>query len=363
MTSAPSPWHPTIPHLQVAWDSSSLGPLMRCPREYQLRIIEGWRPSGGNVHLTFGRLNAGAAEVYKKSRLEGMGKEIATLRAMEWAIVHSWDPTSGPFGGSYEEQWRCTGTTPYKNAKGNKAKCPWSHSGQWFPLPAPEPCSCGSATETVRHWVAEDQYKDRPHLIRLVVGWCDSQPEEGGIELVQFPNGTPAVELSWSLLLPFTAQDGHRHVLCGHFDTIDRLGNEHFISDNKTTKKALAPQYWAQYSPNVQVDTYNLAGAVLYPALDIKGVRIDAAQVLTEGVRFGSRNFYVSEEKNEEYLEELKHYLTRAEEYAVAGHWPMNRTACLICPFKSVCSLDPSRREDHLKAHFVKEHWNPLEER
>lgn len=367
---APSQFSAANPRLQVAWDATSFSLLMKCPRLYEYSIIGGWRGIG-NVDTAFGGYFASAAEVFKKARLGGYTTEVATRHAVRDAIERTWNPDAGPWSGAYEMLWRCAGSTAFRNAKGNRAKCPWSHAGKWFPAPSPGICGhCGSDVVEERRWVSDNSAKDRPALIRLVTWWCDEQPAEGGIELYAFPDGTPAVELPFRIPLPWTAPTsfkggGEPYLLTGYLDSIDRLGEEFFISDNKTTKNALGPPYWAQYSPNVQVDIYDLAGSILFPDLGIRGVRIDAAQALVGGARFGTQVFYRRESQREELLGDLHHWITAAEGYAAEGHWPMNRASCYTCAFKPVCSREPAMREMYLKGSglYERRNWNPLEER
>lgn len=348
------------------WDATSLSALMRCPRYYKYTIIDGYK-APGSIDLEFGRYFASSVEVYKKARLKGLDKEEASTKALKYAVTATWDEEKGPWSGQYEDQWRCTGTEPYKNRKGNRAKCPWSHKGQFFPAPAPSPCGeCGSPTETLRRWVSSDPAKDRPALIRAVVWWCDEQPDriEDGAFPYSFPDGTPAVEFSAPIPSPWTAPTGERYILTGYFDDISIFGGEHLISDNKTTKKALNKMYWKQYSPNVQIDNYDLIGSVLLPDLHLRGVRIDAVQVLVGGARFGAQIFYRNEDQREEYLEDVRYWLGQAEVFAATGHWPMNRASCAICPFaEKVCSKERSKREGYLKQFFEVRHWDPLKAR
>ena len=377
--NAPSPFSLHNPNLQVAWDSTSLRALMFCPTFYKKSIIDGYVQSA--VDLEFGIYFATGAETYKKARLDGKSRDEAQLIALKRVIWDSWirdiypiGPSGGdiaegdgyPWGGTYQEQWRCTGTEPYKNNKGNKAKCPWSHKGKWFPDFAPSTCgTCGSPTETERQYVPGNKYKNRHTLIRLLAWYIEEQPEDLNVGLApyKFPNGQPAVELSGKMPLPFTTKQGEPYIICVHLDSIMVNGDEKFISDNKTTKNALTNMYWKQFAPNVQVDTYDLVGSVLFPQLNIKGVIIEAAQTMVEGARFGSQPFYRNEEQREEFLRELEWWIKQAEQFAEDDYWPMNRTNCKMCIFQSVCSRSPQKREEYLKADFTIRKWNPLIER
>lgn len=372
MSEAPSPFSKHNPKLQIAWDSTSLRSLMTCPRQYQYAIIEGWRQPGEVTDLDFGGFFASSVETYKKARLSGKSKEEATLGATRYVINATYTPEHGPWGGRYEELWQCSGTNPYRNARGNRAKCPHAHKGVWYPAPAPDICGeCGSATCKNRQWIPDDKSKNRHTLIGLVVQYCDEQPESPseGAYPYKFPNGQPAVELSFKMPLPWHTnlaeswKNPETYILCGHLDSIMKFGDEIFISDNKTTRKPLSFSYFSQYSPNIQIDVYDLAGNLMYPGLGIKGVMIEGAQVLQEGSRFGIGIQYRSDALREELLTDLEYWIRQAEKFAIEDHWPMNRASCYLCPFKSICSKEPEVRQRYLEAAFVKRPWNPLQER
>lgn len=378
--TAPSPYSEHNGHLQQAWDSTSLRALMFCPRYYQYSILEGWM--GSSIDLEFGILAHKAFEVWAKARLEGKDKWEATLDAVEWALKNSGDyrlsdtetdPHHGgkimvwtPWGGTYRTQWHCLGTEKYKNPKGNAAKCPYSHKGKWFETSAPTICGeCGSDIEIAERWIPIDPAKDRFGLVRMVAWWADEQPEEfgTGVDPYAFPDGTPAVELSGKVPLPFVNKYGEPYILCVHIDSIATFGQEHFVRDHKTTKHAPDKKYFSGFMPHVQMDTYDLFGNLMYPDLDMKGVMIDAAQLLQSGARFGKGVTYRSDTLRQEYLEDLQFWLNQAEQFAEARHWPMNRANCWLCPFKGVCSKEPVQRGQFLLSDFTQRHWNPLEER
>ncbi len=340
---------------------------MFCPRSYKYGIIDGWR--GSAVDLEFGIYFASATEEYAKSRLRGSSKIEATSEAVKRVVEDTWDYTRNVgWGGLYEEQWHCSGTTKYRNAKGNHAKCPYSHKGKWFSGAGSDTCGiCGSPTVRERRYLPYDKVKNRESLVRLVEWYCEEQPEEfggPGLSPYAFPDGTPAVELSFKLPLPFNTPDGQPYIMAGHMDAIKTFGPiETFVTDNKTTKGFIGALYWKQFAPNIQVDIYDLAGSLLFPDLGIKGVAIEAAQTLVGGAKFATQVFYRTEGQREETLHEIGWWLKQAERFAQDNYWPMNKTNCKMCAFNGICSKDPSQRERFLKADFVKSHWNPAEER
>jgi len=360
-----NPFTTKLPTLQRAWDATSLNALQFCPRYYQQSILQGYRERGNN-DLEFGGYFASAVEVYKKARLQPVSKEQATLRALHYAIEATYDRDTGPWSGVYETAWRCTGTEPYRNAKGNRAKCPWSHKGEWFPEPAPDVCgSCGSPIQTERRWVPCCT-KDRYTLVRLVATYCDNQPETSaeGAFPISFSDATPAVELSFRYPLERHTPDGEPYIACGHIDSIMQFGGENFIDDNKTTTKTLNAKFWATFSPNTQVDLYDLTGSVLWPSLDIQGVLIEGAQITkTMGTQLGVGIMRRTDEQRNEFLRDLDYWLSQAELFAQTDYWPMNRRNCWLCAFKEVCAAPQDQRVALLDEKFDKRKWNPLEER
>jgi hypothetical protein len=101
----------------------------------------------------------------------------------------------------------------------------------------------------------------------------------------------------------------------------------------------------------------------MFPDLNIRGVIVDAIQVLQGGARFVQKPLYRTEKQREEFLEELPIWFKWAEQCAEDDYWPMNRRNCWLCRMKTICALDPSERQRFLDANFEKAHWNPLEER
>lgn len=364
-------WSPSNPNLQLAWDSTSLQSVQFCPRYYQYAHLDGWK--GSSVDLEFGIYAATAWEQYQKLRLAGKTRADAQREVLADLMKATWLGNGKQWGGRYEEQWRCTGLdaegnpVPYRNSKGNRAKCPYSHAGAFFPMPAPYICGeCGAEIETVRNYLPGDSAKNRQTLVRTVAWYIEEQPEElsEGLRPYAFPDGTPAVELSFKLPLPWQSPYGENYILAGHLDYIGVFGPEMFVVDNKTTTKGLTAKFWNGYSPHMQVDTYDLVGSVMFPDLPLKGVMIDAAQTLAGGSRFARKPYYKTEEHREEHWETLKFWIKQAEQYAEAGYWPMNKRNCWLCAFNRVCQLAPSQRPGVLAADFQKgPRWDPLHER
>jgi hypothetical protein len=392
MTEAPNMWSEGNPKLQRAWDATSFRAMMFCPRYYELTVIEGWR--GSTLDLEWGILYHGALDVGDKLLLDGKPMEVAQREAVKWAMLNSgqwmvegansktgvWekvyitDPPPEdfhaafePWSGRYRAQWRCTGTEPYKNEKGNRAKCPLSHKGNWQDTEAPGICGiCGSEIERVDRWVPLNDAKDRYSLVRAVAWYYEDAPATAdgrGVGLYAFPNGTPAVELPFRLPLPWKTPHGEDYLLAGYLDGIRTFGSEMFTGERKSTKKTLNQMYWAGYSPHIQVDIYDVAAAALFEDLPIKGVMVEAVQTLASGARYGRHIAYRTEAQREELMRDLREWLSIAERFAEQKYWPMNRANCWLCPLKSVCSKQPASRARELEQNFKRQHWNPLIER
>lgn len=370
-----NPFSTRNPNLQLAWDASSLKAYQFCPRYYQHTNLEGWR--GSSVDLEFGGLIASGFERFKKARLNGKSIEDALVETVRWALTETFFEASNEdiaegvedhqWGGRYETMWKCEGTEPYKNAKGNRAKCPFAHEKAWFPGDAPDVCGeCRSATRIERRYLPNHTAKNRQSLIRTIIWYGLQQPEnlEDGYRPYVFPDGTPAVELSGRMPLPWKTEYGEQYLIAWNFDYIGAYGDELFITDNKTTSKTLDTKYFAGFNPDTQFDTYDLVASVAFPDLPIKGVMVDAAQILVGGSEFGLHPYYKNEEQREEHLGDMREWIKSAERNAENNYWPMNKRNCWLCPLKAVCSLPKSRREGFLASNFEKkERWNPLRER
>jgi len=353
------------PRLQLAWDSSSLKNYQFCPRFYQYTNLEGWQTE--NVNLVFGRLFASGLERYQKMRLDGSSKEDAVLAVARWALEATYNEDGTQWGGSYADMWKCDGTGKYKNEKGNRAVCPYAFKAFWAPGAPPDQCpACHSPVITSRQYVPDDQKKNRQTLVRALIQYGLDQPDDlaDGLMPYVFSDGTMAVELSGRMPLPWRNTFGEQYILTWNFDYIGVFGDEKYIVDNKTTAKSLDDKFFDAYSPDTQFDNYDLIASIAFPALDIKGMMIDAVQMLVGGFEFGRRAYAETETQREEHLADLRVWLNDAEHSALTGYWRMNKRNCWLCPFKQVCSQAPENREAFLKNHFNKGPvWDTLQER
>lgn len=313
--------------LQFAWDSTSLGWLKTCPKLYYYHMVEGWRSKHESIHLRFGLEYHHSLEYYDVLRSADMDHTTALREVVRDCLTRTVDfaPSEENFGKSVK-------------------------------------------------------YKNRETLVRAVIWYLDKFSEETDPTVTHhLQSGKPAVELSFKIELDFEPNTheakGQPYLLCGHLDRIVDYNGDLYTLDRKTSTSQLGDYYFEQYSPNNQMTIYTIAGQVIMDAT-IKGVIIDAAQLLIDGARFKRGFTFRKREIIEEWLEDLKYWLTINEGYVAEDHWPMNDTACNHymsvasegkvfggCPFRDVCNSPKRIRENVLKSKFVKEQWNPLKPR
>lgn len=310
--------------IQFAWDSTSLGWFKDCPRKYFYHQILGIFPRGSNVHLSFGLWYQSALELYDKFRCGGISHDSAIASAVLLALTNSW------------------GFAPEGETK-----------------------------------------KTRENLIRTII-WKLDRFEHDVLETITLHDGTPAVELSFRFEIEYEAVPGWNYMLCGHFDRLVKFSGDPFVVDNKTTGGTLSPYYFKQYSPHNQMSLYTVAGKVVYHT-PVKGVIIDAAQVMVGFSEFGRGFSYRTEGQNEEWIKGTVLWLGIAKDCATdhdeivadniaefypprdpAEAYPMNDKSCDKfggCCFQEICNKDPSVRKNFLDTGFEKRKWNPLETR
>jgi hypothetical protein len=383
----PSPFLPGT-CIQFSWDSTCLGEFKRCPRKYQLNIIEGWRGRGDNVHLTFGSLYTEALDQYDKLRAsEGadFDHEWALMMVVFSAMEKTWiDPnTRGECDCCSRiavlRRAEVTGVETYACAR-----C-FGHHDDEFDEPA-HPWEHGE-------WDTNVGNKNRFTLIRTIVWHLDQFGVNDPAETVILQDGTAAAEYSFRMELDWgpqyltadlldaipTSEYGKTkgkkvgevtvqpYLLCGHLDRVVTFLGGTYVMDHKTTKNSIGDYYFDQYEPNNQMTLYTLAAKVIFKT-PIKGVIIDAAQVAVGFSRFSRGMTYRTDAQLEEWVTDLRHWLALAEHYATERYWPMNDTACFGCQFNQhngkICAKDPAVRHSFLESHFDRSNpWNPLKPR
>jgi hypothetical protein len=293
---------------QLAWDSTSLGALKRCPRYYQYNIIEGYVSRSESVHLRFGSEYNNALVTYHKARAKGEDHEQATLTAIRYALEHTWDDTLN------------------------------------------------------RPWTSDEPTKNRETLIRTIIWYLDNFANDS-LQTQVFSNGEPAVELSFRIQLDMdSGLTGESYLLCGYLDRFVDFNGGSWITDWKTTKYQLDEKYFHRYSPDNQVSQYDFAGTIIWNK-PIEGVIIDAVQLGVTFSRFQRSNIKRTAMQREEWLNDSKQYILQNEQYVLNNYWPQNDTSCEKyggCPYRAICSASPEIRPTLLKGLFTQRSWDPL---
>ena len=299
-----------LPALQLAWDSTSSGAFKKCPRLYQYMIVEGWRSSTDNVHLTFGILLHEARELYAKLMARGESHDDAVVTVCTRLMNDTWDLVLDR---------------------------PWQGSEQ----------------------------KNRYTLIMSVV-WLLDKLEDDPLTTMLYDDGRPMVEVSFRFELgKRSASTGEQYIVCGHLDRVAEYGagGPVWIDDTKTTRSTLtedsAKWFFLGFSPDNQVSLYTYAAQIILPRR-AEGVLIDGVQVASTFSRHARAPVTRTRAQLDEWRTGFDAMLEQAERYAIAQFWPMNEAACFGCTFRGVCSLPPAERAQRLARDFVKRIWDPL---
>ena len=292
----------SIPTLQWAFDSTSLGLLQECARKYYYQIILGFQPRGTSIHLSFGIAYHGAHEQFEHNRALGMDYDENLRTVIKWIFANFQD--------------------------------------------GPDP----------------DSYKNQKTLLRSFV-WYREQFRNDHLQTVILGNDKPAVELSFRFGLDTETPDGTDFIYCGHMDRLAQdPDGEYFWTDHKTTKSALDDRYFDGFSPSTQMTGYFAASQVVLPKPARAGL-IEAAQLLVGGTRFGRRAINRTQGQLSEWYSNIQWWMHQAQRFAEENFWPMNEKACNNfggCAFRQVCGRDPAVRDHFLKASYEKWDWNPL---
>jgi hypothetical protein len=298
----------TLPFLQVAWDSSSLGALKTCARYYFYNIIHGYQRKAENVHLIFGSLLHTALEQYEHQKSAGQLHNEAVKHTVRLMFEMTFDKT------------------------------------------------------IKRPWFSDEPTKNRETLIRTVVWYLDKF-ERDPMKTVQLANGKAAVELSFRHEIDLSSEiTGENYMLCGHLDRVVEWQDAIFGCDHKTTKSGIYQDFFEKFSPDNQMTLYIFSGQVVLE-LPIKGMVIDGIQVGATFARFQRGVTTRTKSQLEEWYKDLGFWLRQAEVFAEEEHYPMNEKSCSNfggCPFREVCSVSPESRQSLLDHLYTKRIWDPL---
>lgn len=297
-------------NIQFAVDSTSIGYLKTCPRMYKYIMIDGWVYKGESVHLRFGQEYHQALQDYDQERAVGIDHDDALHDVIRELLIRTADFAPDP------------------DTKAGK-------------------------------------YKSRAALVRVVCDYLDEHRDDPAKTYIK-ADGKAAVELSFRFELGWGPTESQPYLLCGHLDSVKDFNGSLFVMDHKTTTSTPGSYYFDQWSPSNQMTLYSVAAKVILDS-PVKGVIINAAQLMVDSSRFVRGFTYRTPDQLTEWLADLQVWLAMAKHYAETDHWPMNDTACNNfggCRFRSICSKSPQVREQFLKSDFeklpIERRWNPL---
>ncbi len=302
--------------VQHAWDSTSLKNAAKCLRYYQYKMIDGWQPKVKSVHLLFGGWYATALEHYHKYRANGVDYETAVRNIVREALINTWKFETDDEGKRIDD------------------------SG--------------------KPWESDHSSKTRENLIRTLV-WYLEQFKEDSLSTYITTEGAPAVEFSFALAVD------NDILLSGHIDRLATDEHGHiYITDQKTTGSTLSPYYYKGFKPDTQMYLYPFAGQMIYE-IPIKGVIIDAAQIVIGFSKFGRAPIMHTQEELNEWYDETMDLIQYTQHKTRERHFPRNYSSCGNyggCEFRDICAKPLTIRKNFLEADFKKEErWNPLKTR
>lgn len=354
----PGPNHSFIPgtNIQYIYDSVSLSLLKECPRKYDFKMNQGWDWQTKPATLAYGINFHSCMECYHKLRAYGFDFDTSLRRTIRLAALFGDRLLSHRTERTKETLMRCVA---------------------WY----------------------LDQYKNDLAVTAL------------------FPDGTPAVELSFTIPLfkirleptdtlpPLDIKEvdvsdlkgavnqgrklfgklvgdlgGERKeleesfysitiYLAGHIDRVVHLQGEVLVSDYKTTKGTLDEKFLNSFNPSGQFMTYLIAAHVLASTPNSvfpeppAGLMLDGVQLGVTYNRF--QRFFIRKTKEDvnKFLNDLEATIkVKALGYAHHSHYPAEEGSCHNyggCEFLPVCSRSPSEWPRLLKANFRKNVWDP----
>jgi len=319
LTKGRSHFSASLPGLQIAWDSTSLGTLKECPRKYYYTLVEKWRAKSEALPLTYGIMYHSCLEHYARFKAQGMNHDEATRATLRHAYKL---------------------TAVYDGILGAE--------------PGPD--------KVFTQWQTTDTRRSKATLIRSVMWYLDQFGDKDPTQTVILANGKPAVELNFKIHLDMVGPDGSPYVFCGHIDRMVIFNEELWVQDHKTTIGALDSRYFDRYTPDNQMSLYTTAAKVAFE-VEAKGCMIDAAQVAVGFTRFRRGFVHRTPGQLDEFMRDTQYWLKMAEGFAEAQHWPMNDKSCHNyggCKFLQVCNKDPKVRAQFITQDFEKQEWNPL---
>ena len=300
-----------LPSMQLAIDSTSLGAFKKCPRFYQLSIVEGWAPRLESVHLTWGILAHSTIEHYHHYLTTGADHEEALRGAVLFLLKATW-----------------------RNG-------------------AP--------------WQSDHSAKNRFTLLRSMIFYLDKFGPNDPIQTIVLANGKPAVELSFRFDSDLkTISTAEPILICGHLDRLGLFQDTPYVVDFKSTQYGLSQEWFTKFTPFNQFTIYILGGRIVYKT-PTAGLIVDGCQTIATTSRF-QRGFVTrSDYQLEDWLRGFSFTVREMEHCAIEDYWPQRETSCDLyggCDFRGVCSQKtPEAAQEMLHGMFHRRVWDPLQTR
>lgn len=386
LTPAPHPaFSPSNPFRQIAWDATSLELFLRDPWTYFCTIIEGWRMPLPSAALLFGSLYHESCGHYCLARLEGASHDAALDAALAYAIRAAAE--GAPVVGEAD--------APCTNCDGMGTLIDPDQAENYEAAPC---VFCGGTGRIKPNWSldeiaansarrADRNQRDTYRLLRAVVWWCDLYGDDPLYTTIRLPSGRPAIEVHFDLPLGFRiGPDDAR--LCGHIDGIVQAATgELIVREWKHTTSTIggdrksAAYYFLRYKPNVQINTYALAGKLLLPSQPVRGVLVEACQTSVTFAHFEREWIDRPEPILSEWIDCIEHHTRRASaladqaaDLAASGRDPATIYARAMNPatmrqygsntFADAAFRLPRLRRAFLASRMVRgPRWNPTEAR
>ncbi len=381
----PNPFCATLPWQLQYWDGTALAGYEKCPRFHYYQVHKGWRGLERSVHLDFGQLVHGGADVFNHALIANGGDtEEATIDAVGWTLAAAWPPgQEHPWGGRYMHVWTCNkGSVPNPKGKGPKVRCPEA-KGKWIVMNhgVPHQCpTCGGPVTDTTAFYPEHPAKNHRTLIRTVIAYCDFIAKSGMRPHV-LPDGRVGSEFRFIRELPGApSPDGTPYYIAGTGDSLMDLGEDELVlPDIKTTTMVPNAAYFGSFDPGIQFITYEWNGSGDFPGQHPK------PKIICLHVQPNNTDVYLYPISHTaaqllEHEKDMRYWIGRAEEDAreaqrleEAGQDPAeayrrNVTACNSCPgaprtpcnFRDICRMPASERPAFLEGNFHEEPWNPI---
>jgi hypothetical protein len=276
---------------QMTWNAHDLDTLMRCPRLYRLKILEGWRSKAFGAATSWGRAVHYSVEVFDTHVFAGASREDA-LDAALVALVKE-------YGEELSE--------------------------------------------------SDDTARNLESAIRATV-WRADAFYDNQLKTATMPDDKPALEVEFEVPIP--GLDGHR--FRGRIDRIGEMDGALYLIDLKTTKSQLTRRFFNYYFPNNQIMAYLWVARKILE-LPIAGFIIDAVQTGVNFTRFGRHLVSVTPAQINEWERSMITAIQSTIAYDEGEHYPVNFASCGNmggCMFIDVCSVPPAQRLGQLEDGF-----------